>query len=300
MASLIICEGSTLAPSCNSCCGPLTYRGKRGRAPAYCSPSCFPSRSASRRPAHERACAECGKQFATPSSKTVCCSPACGHARGKRLGDITRSARAAERNHRTCERCGARFQKVRGSLGLYCSKACTADAARIYASPQEAKRAERQRWKERTGWRPVERAPAKDPAPKPARQCAECSAVFTPAYGDKRRTFCSDKCSTKVARRIAGKNHRKRARHHGVAYEPVSRVKLFERDRWRCQVCGVRTPKRLMGSIEPNAPEMDHRIPMAMGGPHTWANLQCACRRCNGAKGGTIIVGQLPLFAVPA
>ena len=129
------------------------------------------------------------------------------------------------------------------------------------------------------------------------RMCASCGEVFTPTYADKRRRYCSDNCS----KRAFGRKHRHRARRYGVEYEPVNRVRLFERDAWRCQICGVSTPRRLMGTVDPRAPEMDHRIPMAAPhcGSHTWANVQCACRACNLAKGAKAVLGQGNLFPKP-
>jgi 5-methylcytosine-specific restriction endonuclease McrA len=75
---------------------------------------------------------------------------------------------------------------------------------------------------------------------------------------------------------------------------------VFERDGWRCQMCGEHTPRRSMGSCEPCAPELDHRVPISKGGGHLWANVQCLCRACNGRKGASLIVGQMPLFERPA
>jgi hypothetical protein len=39
-----------------------------------------------------------------------------------------------------------------------------------------------------------------------------------------------------------------------------------------CQVCGCERPKRFLGIHKLNAPELDHRIPMAKRGPHTSVN----------------------------
>lgn len=64
----------------------------------------------------------------------------------------------------------------------------------------------------------------------------------------------------------------------------VDRTKLFERDGWRCYICGDETPREMMGSHHPRAPEVDHIIPFAAGGQHTWVNTACACRSCNSAK----------------
>lgn len=107
------------------------------------------------------------------------------------------------------------------------------------------------------------------------------------------------RCAKRYSKQRHNSNHRKRARHFCAAYEPIDRIKVFDRDLWRCQICRKRTPKKLMGTFKDNAPEVDHRIPMALGGGHVWENVQCACRRCNQEKGGTKIVGQLPLFDNP-
>jgi 5-methylcytosine-specific restriction endonuclease McrA len=71
---------------------------------------------------------------------------------------------------------------------------------------------------------------------------------------------------------------------------------VLDRDGWRCQMCGVKTPKRLRGTFDDRAPELDHRVPMAMGGGHVWDNVQCSCRRCNAAKNAMAVLGQTNLF----
>lgn len=61
-----------------------------------------------------------------------------------------------------------------------------------------------------------------------------------------------------------------------VPYNPgtpnVSRKAIFARDRGQCQYCGK------------NAENLDHVVPQARGGKHTWDNLVAACRRCNSRK----------------
>lgn len=132
------------------------------------------------------------------------------------------------------------------------------------------------------------------------RRCHHCSTEFALPAGSRRRFYCSRSCCRSAQKRKdIHKNHRARARRFGVEYEPVNRLKLFQRDGWRCQVCGVSTPRSLIGTFKDTAPELDHRVPLALGGGHTWANVQCACRRCNLKKGGTVIAGQLPLFDKP-
>lgn len=90
------------------------------------------------------------------------------------------------------------------------------------------------------------------------------------------------------------KNHQERAKRFGVERQYFKPARVFERDKWRCQLCGVSTPKRLKGTLSPQAPELDHIIPLSLGGAHVWDNVQCACRRCNGIKSNNPL-GQLRL-----
>ena len=130
------------------------------------------------------------------------------------------------------------------------------------------------------------------------RVCKECNNLFAPEYGNKRRLFCSDGCLKKYMGRIHSLKDKGRAGRHGVEYEYTNPNKVFIRDGWACQICGKVTPKARRGSRYSNAPEIDHRIPISMGGPHLYSNIQCACRACNGKKSNKRTVGQLPLFGI--
>ena len=66
----------------------------------------------------------------------------------------------------------------------------------------------------------------------------------------------------------------------------VDPIEIFDRDEWCCKVCGIETPQHKRGTYDADAPELDHIVPLVRGGPHTRANLQCACRSCNLIKGG--------------
>ena len=220
----------------------------------------------------------------------------------QRRCDLSRWANVQKRRARTCQQCGAAFvelsrsakQTRAGQQQRFCSRVCAHAARRprplkpetlaaiIWVAMQRADQAARS-------------APV---IPRASRAvCLECSTEFQVTHA--RQRICSKRCANRRLKRKFGKHYRHRARHHGVAYESVNRVKIFERDGWCCQICGGKTPKRLTGTTHARAPELDHRVPMALGGSHTWANCQCACRRCNARKGGVLIVGQMPLFERP-
>ena len=56
----------------------------------------------------------------------------------------------------------------------------------------------------------------------------------------------------------------------------LSRREVFARDRHTCQYCGARKPDLTL----------DHVVPRARGGGHSWENLVSACRACNHRKAG--------------
>lgn len=124
-----------------------------------------------------------------------------------------------------------------------------------------------------------------------AGSCQECGNQFVgkwhPTWPCR---YCSDKCETKASRRNSRRNgsqgdlHRKRARKFGVAYEWVNRKKVFERDDYLCGICGDRTDPD-SEPCSPQYPTLDHVLPMALGGGHTYGNVQCACFECNWKKG---------------
>jgi 5-methylcytosine-specific restriction endonuclease McrA len=111
------------------------------------------------------------------------------------------------------------------------------------------------------------------------------------------KKFCSRACCL-TANRRSGSPER-RARRAGVPYQKVIPRRVLARDKWTCHICGCKTPERLRGTLKSTAPEVDHVVPLAMGGAHTYDNVRCACRSCNQAKGARW-VGQRGLeFEIP-
>jgi hypothetical protein len=224
------------------------------------------------RPMKERSCDHCGEPFrkrseTTDTKRTRFCSRVCY---------FEFNAAPAPRSRLALKECicgKVRLTRLQGTK--FCSERCrAADARRLSKAWYGA-------------------------LPKPVhapRTCARCFARFLPGHGAQIR-FCSKACSKAYERSVSGRTYRQRAKHHGVAWEPIGPFSVFNRDGWKCQICGVKTPRKLRGSIHPRAPELDHRVPMVRGGPHLRTNLQCACRACNGAKGGVRTVGQIPLWA---
>ena len=220
-------------------------------------------------------CVMCQKLFSPKASnRTTCCSRECGlRFTGRQMKDRATavSGRIFHRVNRCkCAYCGVRFEGIltKRTCSCACAKGRAAAAARSKAVASHVTR---------------------------RFDCRECGAAFDNAYGNKRTSYCSDTCARRVARR-ADKQVRQ-ARLGGALAERVSPLLVFERDAWRCGICRKMTLKTMRGKAHPRAPELDHIVTLSQGGDHTYANTQCACRQCNGAKGGKTY-GQLPLFAL--
>lgn len=207
----------------------------------------------------QTSCVDCGAPVATsegrgrPRKRCFACSP-------QQLGNGTHKKRPLITGR--CAECGAMFVATNPAQ-KFCARKC-------------ANRANNRIAQERR----VDRSP---------RVCRFCGAMFTPTYGDLRSIYCSNECRLRHAYRAkSGSTHRRRARQYGRQYESISKWVVFERDGWKCQICGRDTPRELSGAREPRSPELDHIVPLAAGGDHVIGNVQCACLACNRAKGAKL------------
>jgi len=159
-----------------------------------------------------------------------------------------------------------------------CSDECRTGCSRI---------ASRQRYELRTG---VKLKPCVGPRP-----CKHCGVVVVPTNTNGRGRSVCDRCAL-----LKSRTHSLRAAFYGVRVESVSRVAVFDRDGWKCQLCGKSvlrraTQSRKTGRLHPRTASLDHIIPLSRGGGHMESNCQCACLRCNVRKHNKL-VGQKRLF----
>lgn len=260
-------------------------------------------------------CLYCGKEFHPKQRNYKYCSTKC-----QKFASHIRELES--RPTKRCKRCGKEFTPSNNAKGLFCTIHCRAISSRGCAGGFK-ERVETDKWlrlaplvnalqklkacsicgeksfrnecsddcRKRQA-RIVVRNISASRKQKTLKTCKECGARFIPEYGNKRKVFCSDACLKKNVRRI-GKNLRK-ARMRGIESESFDPFTVLKRDKWTCQLCGIKTPKRLRGTYDDRAPELDHIIPVSIGGPHSMRNTQCACRKCNLEKSNTI-KGQLRL-----
>lgn len=245
-------------------CGELTQR------PKHCSAGCR-ERSRPPRPSRQRnpcgpirQCLVCSKEFRRPGRSTrdsgKCCSRECGF-------ELER--------HRRGERKTVRLMIIRERT-VYARWA--RNAARRARDADAGKR-------------------CRDcgvVVPKGTQRCETCRAAATEANRRHARQRAKFSEAAKAAKR-AGKARRK-AIERGIHAERFDPFEIFERDKWRCHLCGCKTPKALRGTYQDRAPELDHIVPLSKGGQHTRTNTACSCRKCNGVKGDRPL-GQLRLVA---
>lgn len=260
-------------------------------------------------------CMRCGRGFQSKWEKAKYCKDC---VKPGRLSSL-KTTLELKVEWRNCAKCSKKFrprgpaqERRQGFIQTFCSRFCADAGRRKYASKDEyrqALKAAREMARLQVDpcactacgnlFRPkskvTKRCPTcieEDRKPKSPRKCRVCGgAVQRP-----NKHSCSDWCANEL-RKAANKirKARRRGREKIGRVETVVVTRVFDRDGWRCQLCGVKTPKKLRGTNDDRAPELDHIVPLARGGEHSYRNTQCACRRCNGLKSAGP-GGQLRLF----
>lgn len=127
--------------------------------------------------------------------------------------------------------------------------------------------------------------------------CVGCGITLCWLLGrQSTMTRCLDCSTTHAIRYNRAKAAARRAQKRTTQVEHVDPYRVFDRDGWRCRLCGIRTPETKRGSYADNAPELDHINPLSQGGEHSYMNTQCACRKCNLLKSNKPL-GQTLMFA---
>lgn len=134
---------------------------------------------------------------------------------------------------------------------------------------------------------------------RPSRKpCEACGKAFQPR--SKRGRFCCSDCRINAqpkewtdAKRTA--YHRRRALKRAGRADRISPKVVFERDGWRCQICGCKVNRKAKWPHK-RYPTLDHILPLSKGGLHVWENVQCACYACNMAKKAKTAGQQLRLI----
>lgn len=159
---------------------------------------------------------------------------------------------------RNCETCGKEFFPRNSQLskgqGRFCSVSCNTAGVAALISPESLEKGRKTR-----------------------RANFAAGLLTFPKGPDHHRWRGGAKAV--VARRIAAghyreANHRRRLK-TGEKIDPKLILAMVEKQKWRCAACGCSVRRGY---------EMDHVMPLALGGAHSIQNIQILCRRCNRSK----------------
>ena len=257
---------------CRTCGKTFPQVLKRGCAKAYCSEQCKAARP---RPAITKMCDIDGCANLARSHAAAWCEV--HYYRNRRKGSVHAEVKAVG-GHTSCSYCNAATNGQK-----HCSSRCAARHAR--GNPR-------------------------------TKACVVCGAEFDPvsAHGPD-AAVCSAECRGTRERAWArahygramqaeeGRNryraneYRRKARKRQAHVEDVDRGEVMRRSKWRCHLCGEAIPKAATWP-SPEFGTVDHVLPLAAGGVHSYANCKAAHLRCNCSKGAKLL-GQmgLPLVA---
>lgn len=232
-----------------------------------------------------KCCVVCGAVFEAVQSRAIYCSKRCKLAGWK----ANNPERAAEHRAREAERVRAIRAAVPPRMANCKICGVVVFGSRSFCDECNAETNRRKAREYFANLRELERQA------RPLKQCKECGVDYKPTHLSM--LFCSHACTARNARRVRAQ--RIRAVEAGARAERLDAIAVFERDGWRCHICKRKTPRDKRGTYAPNAPELDHIVPLSKGGAHTRANTACCCRECNGRKGAKVL-GQPSLLALVA
>ena len=205
--------------------------------------------------------------------------------------------RGQMRTTRICEWCGEEYWTSNGKAKYCC------DECRKAARKKERHKEYQREWREThpeydAEWRKANPGYDRDRHRKLrgsklyTRVCPVCGAEFTTWLPHKET--CTEKCS----RRLRNLGHQKyadrrieRIQENGYVDKSITLAKLLKRDNGICYLCGekvdvddyiIRDDIKIVGD---NYPSIDHIVPVAKGGTHTWDNVKLAHKICNSKKG---------------
>ena len=188
-----------------------------------------------------------------------------------------------------CLICGGEFERTYHNITTKGSVSCPICTERNRAERKLKAQAEKERQKQKdkaTRWSRTQLLGM--------RVCVECGELFIPR--DVHNIRCSAACTRKAANRSADA----RLNRSNVIDRDITLHKLFKRDGGICQICGGAcewNDKRMTPTgtvVGNNYPSIDHVIPLARGGVHSWDNVQLAHWYCNTIKSDKIVY-QTPL-----
>lgn len=189
-----------------------------------------------------------------------------------------------------CLKCGAFADKCASvARKKYSNMRCVNCAA---IKKQQARLSDMESRKEKKAARATEQLEkAREKDAKLNKRCEECGIPFKAS--SSRQIYCTEACANRTYNRRKETMRRRRLRINGAIDHSINIAKLIKRDKGVCGICGGKVDSTV-DSNDGDYPSIDHVIPVARGGTHTWDNVQLAHRRCNIIKSDSIQLAEAP------
>ena len=242
-----------------------------------------------------RSCAICGKEFDAKTRGKYCSQDCADEARRIRNRDRWRAANPGwdKAINKVCEWCGKEFTVParNAHIARRCSDECTQAQytrdIRGFGSLEDRKKIWEQQKVEAQKRKAKERA-EKRKANHRIIMCSECGKTVD-VYNSNKKT-CSAECSKVRTSRMRREYHDKRLNDSNIVDKDISIKTLYKRDKGVCYICGGKcdfkdhTREGSNFTSGSTYPSIDHVIPLARGGKHSWSNVKLAHHLCNSKK----------------
>lgn len=232
------------------CCGKDYKTTTNNKHSRFCDGKCR-NRYRKRTVLFERECERCGKPFKTYKSKY--CSNECR----KLPEDMKKNLEPKVSISKSCPMCNQGFITTKTNK-RYCSDSCS--------------------YQYRLNKMETER---KNNAIQFNKRCKECGKHYSTTKNNSQ--YCSQECGKRYMNRRKETIRRKRIARNGKVDWDISIERLLKRDGHVCYLCGEHVDTKVDTNLG-TYPSIDHVIPVAKGGTHTWDNVKIAHRQCNSLK----------------
>lgn len=244
---------------CEYCGGIFSVNGcKHQQDKRFCSPACA---SRSRRIRTNIKCEYCGKEFYPKEKETRYCSLSCSS-----------KAQAPEKKIKLMK--------------------ANAEVWEAFRREKERKKKEKQQEHEtRKREAYINRLKNAEQAEMNICTCEWCGEPFIALRGIKK--YCSEKCRARAQYKRGEIARRMRIKKNNI--DNVSLEELYKRDGGICHICGKQCRYEdytvvneifIAGNYYPS---IDHIIPLAKGGEHSYENVKLAHRICNTKRGAKML-----------
>lgn len=130
---------------------------------------------------------------------------------------------------------------------------------------------------------------------KPSRRRGLCKTHYNRATGHGWESYCLTKDPSRERARLRAKTYLRKATVRLTDITP----EFDEALRAKAKHCPLCAAKLIDAPYLPNSKELDHIVPLNVGGTHTIGNVRIICRRCNQARpwDGSDYSGPVTLWA---